>query len=102
MMIRQFSSTFTSQFDFELLSVNTNFTCPNIITDIFSTAIKDSPEDLMYKQPFCLSEDFKDKVAFNDEIIFDSDDKHIVKSCQNLSQDFGEVLASNLSDEELR
>ncbi|CAB4395442.1 unnamed protein product [Rhizophagus irregularis] len=68
---QHFGRLFASRFDFELLSVNANYTCPNIITDIFGTAIKDSQEDLMRKRPFRSPEDFEDRVAFNDGVAFE-------------------------------
>ncbi|CAB4495437.1 unnamed protein product [Rhizophagus irregularis] len=79
---QHFGRLFASQFDFELLSVNANFTCPNIITDIFGTSIKDSPEDLMHKRPFRSPEDFKDRVTFNDRVTFDSDEGIKAKICR--------------------
>ncbi|CAB4391688.1 unnamed protein product [Rhizophagus irregularis] len=44
--------------------------------------IKDSPEDLMLKRPFRSPEDFKDRVAFNDGVTFDSDEGIKAKICR--------------------
>ncbi|GBC43230.2 hypothetical protein GLOIN_2v1470985 [Rhizophagus irregularis DAOM 181602=DAOM 197198] len=44
--------------------------------------IKDSPEALMLKRPFHSPEDFKDRVAFNDGVTFDSDEGIKAKICR--------------------
>ncbi|PKY31700.1 hypothetical protein RhiirB3_475297 [Rhizophagus irregularis] len=79
---QHFGRLFASRVDFELLSVNANYTCPDIPTKIFSTEIKDSPEALMLKRPFRSPEDFKDRVAFNDGVTFDSDEGIKAKICR--------------------
>uniref|UniRef100_U9UQA3 Uncharacterized protein n=1 Tax=Rhizophagus irregularis (strain DAOM 181602 / DAOM 197198 / MUCL 43194) TaxID=747089 RepID=U9UQA3_RHIID len=79
---QHFGRLFASRVDFELLSVNANYTCPDILTKIFSTEIKDSPEALMLKRPFHSPEDFKDRVAFNDGVTFDSDEGIKAKICR--------------------
>ncbi|CAB4397239.1 unnamed protein product [Rhizophagus irregularis] len=73
---QHFGRLFVSQFDFELLSVSANYTSPDILTGIFGTALKDSPQNLKIKRPFHSPKDFKDRVAFKDRVTFDSDEEY--------------------------
>ncbi|RGB24548.1 hypothetical protein C1646_804242 [Rhizophagus diaphanus] len=73
---QHFGKLFASQYGFELLSVNVNYTSPDTLEGILGTAIKDSPRDLLLKRPFRSPKDFKDRVAFKDGVTFDSDEEY--------------------------
>ncbi|PKY50556.1 hypothetical protein RhiirA4_467091 [Rhizophagus irregularis] len=70
---QHFGKLFASRYDFELLSVNANYSSPDTLLEgILGTAIKDSPRNLLLKRPFRSPKDFKDRVAFKDGVTFDN------------------------------